>query len=162
MKYKINWCEKKTGKSGKEYMVMHLRVLDEKGEEGEEIQNVSGFELSYAPGMEIEGEIVQNGNYKNWRPKLEAPEFIKKGNPNFRTQQIEKAQATKASYIEKAQNAKEDSIMWSSCCRDATLLTIATKDANMSDDDVKSYWEHWRKWLLERWNDDSKDIINPF
>lgn len=108
-KFKINWVEKKVGKSGKEYLVMHL--VDEAGKE---TQNVSTFTLTYMAGQEIEGEIVQNGNFLNWKAKLEAPEFIKKGASTFmmekKATQIAEAQTKKAQSIAEAQD--RSALMW--------------------------------------------------
>lgn len=103
MKYKINWMENKEGRSGKKYVVMHL--LDEAGKE---TQNVSTFELTYTLAQEIEGEIVQNGQYLNWKPKLEAPGFMKKPNMDRIMEKkqagIAESQETKAKNIAEAQD----------------------------------------------------------
>ena len=113
-KYKINWIEQKTGKSGKNYWVMH--IVDSTGKE---TQNVSTFEDKYQAGMEIEGQIIQNGNYLNWKPKLEAPEFVKKaGNPAYKAQLMEKTMERKENSIGKFQDNKEWSIKVSSTMRD--------------------------------------------
>lgn len=128
MKYKINWLENKVGKSGKGYTIMHL--VDE---QGVETQNVSTFEKNYAPGMEIEGAIVQNGNFKNWRP-LEAPQFIK--NSGFRAvvkQDISEAQQTKAKNIQEAQD--RSAWMWAKT-NATTILANRKEFAEQSNEDI--------------------------
>lgn len=148
-KYKINWIEQKTGKSGKNYWVMHL--VDSTGKE---TQNVSTFEDKYQAGMEVEGQIIQNGNYLNWKPKLEAPAFIK-ANSGYRAQQIEKAVERKETSIKGFQDNKEWSIKVSSTMRDAVLLSIAEGKPN-SDNILR-----WREWLWNNW-DVAEDQYPPF
>jgi hypothetical protein len=152
MKYKISWVEKKTGKSGKEYMVMHLR-----DENDVETQNVSTFELSYAPGQEIEGEIVQNGNFKNWRGKLEAPNFIK--NSAYKTQQMEKVMDKKNESIGKFQDNKEWSIKTASTMNKAIDLAIAEKLTDPIE--LKDSILRWREWIWTNW-EVGEDQYPPF
>lgn len=154
MKQKINWLEKKVGKSGKEYVVMHLRELDVNGVEGKETQNVSTFELTYAPGMEIEGDIVQNGNYLNWKPKLEAPAFIK-GNANYRTQQMEKTMERKENSISKFQDSKEWSIKTASTMNKAIDLAVAEGKPE------PARILKWREWIWNNW-EVAEDQYPPF
>lgn len=104
-KYKINWIEKKTSqKTGKDYWVMTLVDLETQ----KETSNVSTFEGSYQPAQEIEGKIVQNGNFLNWKAKLEAPEFIKKAPSSYmmdkKKEAINEAIDKKSSNIKEAQD----------------------------------------------------------
>ena len=147
MKYSINWLEKRIGKSGKEYIVMNLRELDQYGKQGKETQNVSTFELQYQPGQEIEGAIVPNGNYLNWKP-LEAPDFIKKQQSNtaFKTQQIEKVMDRKEQGIAKSQDNKEWGIKVSSTMNKAIDLAIAEDNA------TQECILKWRRWIWDNWD----------
>jgi hypothetical protein len=156
MKYTIKWCEvKKEGETnGRKWKITEMTLVDEEGKEVE--GNVSTFD-SVLNGDTIDGEIVDGKYGKEFKAIKET-----KGGA-YKEKMIEKAQETKANYIAKAQGAKEDAIMWSSCFRDATLITIAQNQGQkLSDRDFKDEWEGWRKWLLERFNDDIKDVINPF
>lgn len=151
MKYKINWLEIKTGKSGKQYMVMHL--LDEAGVE---TQNVSTFDLTYTLAQEIEGEIVQNGNFKNWKPKLEAPSFIKQqSNSAFKAKQIEEAQVRGAGFVAKAQDNKEWGIKTASTMNKAIDLAIA--EGKPEPITILK----WREWIWNNWEVE-EDQYPPF
>jgi len=152
MKYKTNWVERRTGKSGKEYLVMNL--LDE---DGKETQNVSTFNLEYTAGQEIEGEIVQNGNFLNWKAKLEAPAFIK--NSGYKTQMIEKSMERKENSIGKFQDNKEWSIKVASTMNKAVDLAIAEKLTDPVD--LKENILRWREWLWKNW-DVGDDQYPPF
>lgn len=147
MKYKIHWLEIKTGKSGKQYMVMNL--LDEAGKE---TQNVSTFDLTYTLAQEIEGAIVQNGNFLNWKP-LEAPEFIRKqaSNSAYKTQQMEKVMERKEGSISKFQDNKEWSIKVASSMNKAVDLAIA--EQAVTPEDIL----RWRKWIWNNWDVDLED-----
>lgn len=150
-KFKVNWLEIKTGKSGKQYMVMHL--LDE---QGVETQNVSTFDLTYNLGQEIEGEIVQNGNFKNWKAKLEAPQFIKQaGNSAFKNKQIEEAQNRTSNFVAKAQDNKEWGIKTSSTMNKAIDLAIA--EGKPEPITILK----WREWIWNNW-DVEDDQYPPF
>lgn len=97
MKFKAEKVEKKTSpKTGNEYFVMKL--IDEAGAAHE---NVSTFD-PVEEGAEINGEIVQNGNFKNFK----AAKAVARS--NFATQQKEKgiaeAQERKARQIYEAQD----------------------------------------------------------
>lgn len=153
-KYKINWMENKEGRSGKKYVVMHL--LDEAGKE---TQNVSTFELTYTLAQEIEGEIVQNGNYLNWKPKLEAPAFIK-NNSAYKAQQIEKTMARKEESIGKFQDTKEWSIKVASTINKAVDLAVADYTAYQGTV-LSDRILYWRKFLWNNWdvNLDATDAI---
>jgi hypothetical protein len=143
MRYKINWIEKRVGRSGKEYMVMSL--VDETGKETTE---VSTFEMQYTLAQEIEGQIVQNGKFLNWKPKLEAPDFIKKGNGNFKAQQIEKVMERKEGSISKFQDNKELGIKVASTMNKAIDLAIAELGEKVMPEDIL----RWRKWIWNNWD----------
>ena len=138
-KYKINWLEIKTGKSGKQYMVMHL--LDEAGKE---TQNVSTFNLEYTLSQEIEGQIVQNGNFKNWKPKLDPPQFIK-NNSAYKEKIMNETIARKEGSITKFQNNKEWSIKVASSMNKA--IDLAISEDNATPECILK----WRKWIWNNW-----------
>lgn len=152
MKLKINWLEKKNN----DWIVANL--LQEDGTEIKEVsinrtakngQVFPNFD-GLAPSLDIEGELWQSQAGKNYlfapKPKLEAPEFIKKGNGAYKTQQIEKSMERKESSITKFQDNKEWSIKVSSTMRDAVLLAIA--EGKPEADRVLA----WRKWLWNNWD----------
>lgn len=147
MRYKINWMEVVTAKTGTKYLKMHLRELDAEGKEGKEVQNVTTFNLDYTLAQEIEGAIVQNGNFLNWKP-LEAPEFIKKqaSNSAYKAQQIEKTMDRKEQSIAKSQDNKEWSIKVASSMNKAIDLAIA-ENAVTPEDILR-----WRKWIWNNWD----------
>lgn len=156
MQYKIEWMEKKQI-SGKDIIEASLSgegvtpaekvtiwKTDTKGEE------FPGFD-DLSPGHTVEGNLWSKpgSNFKTLYP---AKEKRAKGNSNFRTEQIEKAQGRKAEFIEKAQDNKDWSIMVSSTMRDAVLLTIAEVGSNASTSLYENKVRQWRTFLVDNWD----------
>lgn len=99
--YKVQWAEvTKTGeKNGRPWSMTSMTLEDEAGKVTEK---VSTFD-AVSPGHTIEGEIIQNGQYLNFKKKLEVPAFIKKQRADV-SASVEKAQEVKAKNIEAAQD----------------------------------------------------------
>ena len=75
-------------------------------------------------------------------------------------------QASKAGFIEKAQERKDDAIRISSTARDATLI-ITTFYSELSGADnkeeiIKELWIKWRKWFYNRWDEEQLSDKAPF
>lgn len=98
MKYTIDWCEAKqgTGKNGKPYTMTTMTLT---GEDGSKHSGVTTFD-AVVNGQEIEGTIVQKGQYLNFESaqKANAPRG------GAVSANIEKFQDRKAEQIEKAQD----------------------------------------------------------
>lgn len=99
MKYRIEWCEKKKTSTNKEYF--KATITDEQGKE-EEVSIWSDFPqfIQIQPGLEVEGYIKVNGNYKNLSAISTSPR-----KPN-----MERVMEKKATFIAESQNRKEQSI----------------------------------------------------
>lgn len=161
--FTIKWCNvaKKGNTNGRDWTITSMTLIDE---QGNETPDVSTF-TSVMNGGTLEGRIVKNDKgYLNFVPKLEAPEFIKKGNSNFKTQQIEKSMERKETSINKFQDNKEWSIKVASSMNKAIDLTIAEMKGELSkmdSGDVAEMILKWRKWILNNWDVDYTDV-QPF
>lgn len=148
MIYKITWCEvKKTGNTnGRDWSITEMTLEDP---DGNKTEKVSTFDPVMNGGT-IEGTIVKNDKgYLNFK-KLEAPDFIKRGNPNYKTDQINKAMDKKNESISHFQDKKEESIALAGAQRDAVLIvTSIFKDKNIdSDRELQEEIIKWRNWFL--------------
>lgn len=147
MIYTVKWSELKTGRSGNKYTEMQLE-----DSEGNITDKVTTFDPVMTGGT-IEGAIVKNDKgYLNFK-KLEAPDFIKKGNPNYKTQQIEKAMDKKNESISHFQDKKEESIALAGAQRDAvlivtTMMTQYPKGTIPDIEDIQNDIIEWRNWFL--------------
>lgn len=147
MKYKVEWLENKTSAKGTNYKI--ITIKDETGAIFDSVSTFDPVEL----GGEYDGEIVHNGQYKNFKLKTEA----KRSQPSG----IKAAQERKQEMIEKSQESKDVSIKLSSTVRDATLITVAQfTGQNFTDEEFETRWKKWRNWLLDNWGN-YQDAIDP-
>lgn len=158
---KITKITSKDTKLGKPYKMCEVEV-------GGEIRKVNIW--SNAPdfanikeGSIIMGNMEMDGQY--WNIKFE--NAAQRGNPNFKSQQIEKVMEKKNESIGKFQDSKNESIILASTFRDATLLTVAQISKLPIDDEItekgiEEMWMRWRTWLANHWGDKLSDIQEPF
>jgi hypothetical protein len=144
-KYSIINLETKTGKSGASYYAADFR---EESEEGTEIKATSFDLVGKKVGDIVEGEIIANGQYNNF--KLLKP-FVAKGGAGA-SAGIKIAQERKQEMITKTMDRKELSILLAGSMRDATLITIAelAKMPFPTDEEFKTNWLKWRNWLMKQ------------
>lgn len=155
MIYTIKWSEvtKSGTTNGRDWRMTSMLLVDGTGTETDKVTTFDKVET----GGTIEGEIVQNGQYLNFKKKLEAPEFIKNSRgSNFKAQQIEKAVEKKNEAIAHFQDEKEKSIALAGAQRDAVLIVVQ-KMATSPDLLDKVAWDEqlikeeiikWRNWFL--------------
>lgn len=145
MKYKI---EDKIEKEWQGKQFVQATLINENGEE---FQGVSAWSGEFA-GEFFEGEIEKNPK-GFWR--IKSPP---KGNPNFRTQQMEKVMSRKEESIGKTMDRKEESIALAAAQRDAVLIVTTLIDSDRFEGtviDLKDEIVKWRNWFL------SDDFRNP-
>ena len=155
-KLKIVSVVDKTTSKGDPY-----KVVDVEGSAGI-IKGVSAFKFKFPAldtlivGAEIEGSVVVDGQYKNLVGVIEKP----KGNPNYKTQQMEKIMDKKSESIGKFQDNKDLSIKISSTMNKAveiaTSLTTEQWHATTMEEEIR----YWREWLWLEW--DNTNNIKPF
>jgi hypothetical protein len=143
-----------------------MKILEVKNDKGEMIKTyIFSWFPDYAnivTGSVIKGKLEQDGQF--WK-LITAIDEQKKGNPNFRTQQMEKVMEKKEASIEKFQESKNDSIILASTFRDATLLTVAQLGKltiPIGEKEIEEMWLRWRTWLANNWGDKLSDIQQPF
>jgi len=141
MKYQI------TNKNNKEWNGKPFVEAD-LDDGGDEVFKVSAWNNEFV-GDYWEGELEKNdkGYWRIKKPKT--------GNPNFRTQQMEKNMDRKEQSIGKTMDRKDISIKISSTMRDAVQLSIAEGQPN------EETIEKWRAWLWTNWDKEDKDY-SPF
>ena len=111
-------------------------------------------------GSQIDGEIRKNDKgYDN----LYSNEIKQRGGAGgaFKQAQIEQTMARKEGSISKFQDNKEFSIMVASTMSGAVALACAEFKDKTILDTLDTAVLKWRKFLLDNWNVDSKDI-KPF
>lgn len=145
---KVEWCENATTKTNRPYK--KLSVTDSEGNK----HNVNIFSdfpdfANIAPGSMIRGKLEANGKYMNLISETQAP----KGNPNYKTAQIEKAMDTKRQDITKFQDNKELSVKISGTMRDAVQLSLAEFGADGTQS-LEELILKWRVWLWENYDMD--------
>lgn len=142
MKYHVEWIENKTGKSGKPYQAMTL-----KDETGAMFENVTTFDSLSLAG-DYEGEIIQNGQYLNFKMKMANPY------PKPAGRGIDKAMERKEASITKFADRKEESIALMSSQRDAVLIVttlypeLASYEEPHKTREIEAKYHQWRKFLL--------------
>lgn len=134
--------EQKTSTGGKPYASVTL--ADDQGNTTK-CSVWDGLELLRV-GSPIDGAIIKNGAFSNFRPSA-APKPQFKGSGG-----IANAVAVKNEHIKEAQERKNESISIHGAFRDATLITLAAlKDQPFpSDEDFKAEWTRWAKWILSK------------
>lgn len=141
-KYHVEWCENKTGKSGKVYQVMTL-----KDESGAYFENVSSFDDLKLAG-DYEGEIIQNGQYLNFKLKATNPY------PKPAGRGIAQAMERKEASITKFADRKEESIALMSSQRDAVMIVtslypeLASYEEPHKTREIEAKYHQWRKFFL--------------
>lgn len=154
MKYTVEWCEtiKEGEKEGRKWKMTKMSLKDEQGVVTTEVTTFDSVTL----GGTVEGSIVQNGQYLNFKKALEKPNFMK-----HKEAQIEKNIERKEQSISRFQDDKEWSIMVSSTMRDAVSLAVAQNAGNfegITREELASSVLKWREWLLNNWNVDKTDL----
>lgn len=156
-KLKILSVIEKTTSKGDPYKVVSVENMG-----GATIEGITAFKFKFpaletlVAGAEIEGSIVIDGNYKNLVSAIEKP----KGNPAYKSQQIEKSMERKENSISKFQDTKELRIKVASSMNKAIDLAIAEikdiRTLNTLEQDILK----WRTWIWEHWDLDITDT-NP-
>lgn len=143
MKYLIVTNQTKQGKSGTPYQMVTL-----KDENGEHIEATT-FDLpGKAVNETVEGDIVVNGRYTNFKLKLDKPAFM--GRSGTKPDAM-KVQDRIEKSVEKTLDRKDDSFKISGTARDATLIVTHFYD-NLSDSQIQEKISYWRKWLWYEWD----------
>ena len=158
MEIKVTSSVDKTSKFGKPYKSLEVFCENETRK-----VNVFSNALDFAnikQGYTINGTMSKNGDY--WDISFAGAEKPRGGAGGaFKQAQIEKAQETKAGYIAKAQDNKEQSIKVASTMRMAVDLAIAEYRDKTILDTLDSAVLKWRKWCWENWEVSEKDYA-PF
>lgn len=111
-------------------------------------------------GSVVRGKVEQDGQYEKITSETQGT-GRSGASSAFKGQQIEKAQATKAEYVAKAQDNKDWSIRQASSMSNAIALALAElKDPTVLDNLEQSI-KKWRTWILSNWDVDEKDF-SPF
>lgn len=159
MLYTINLLEEKEWE-GKKFLAVKVKALDGQEFEATMWGDKWGERLTQiTSGMQIEANPWQNPKNQKW--SLYPPDPKKpQGGANYanRTASIAEAQERKAENIEKAQNSKEWSIMVASSMSNAVALAVAEYRDKTVLDNLDQAVLKWRKWILDNWNIDPKDI----
>ena len=79
-----------------------------------------------------------------------------------KTEQVRQMQETKAGFIAKAQDRKDDSIRLSSAGRDATLIITTFFPKLDSPEVIRKTWLQWREWLYNRAGEIPSPDKEPF
>ena len=111
-------------------------------------------------GLELIDSMLEKDG-KFWNLK----EIENKPSTGFKGKSIEKAMERKESFITKTTESRNDSIRMSSAVRDATLMLTTLYEfqyKNLSEEELKSKWESWRKFFYERLGDDPTKFSAPF
>jgi hypothetical protein len=74
-----------------------------------------------------------------------------KGLPKLRTE--------RENGIQRTLDRKEEGIAISSTARDATLI-LTTFYKDLKESEIKENWLYWRKWLLQNWEADNKNLTS--
>jgi hypothetical protein len=141
------------------------KKVDVMKSDGTMLVGVSAFTFKYpnlaelVEGAVVTAGIVIDGNYKNLISAV--PTAPKGNNGAFKAQQIEKAQETKAVYIAKAQDNKEQGIKVSATMRDAVLIATSLNQDQWQGTTMQEEIRFWREWLWTEWDLDIKSA-NPF
>lgn len=128
MKYIVDWLEETQSASGKTYYKVALKS-------GSNVIKASTFD-KLDLGTEVEGEVIQNGKYTNF----------KLGQPRTGSAGIRGAQERKAEYIKEAQDRKEMSIAFFNSLNAAINLL---KDKQLDEVNMKQQIISWRDWFLD-------------
>lgn len=109
-----------------------------------------------ATGSTIDGEIRKNDKgYDN----LYSNEIKPRGNPAYKTQQMEKVMERKETSIGKFQDNKELSIKMASTLRMAVDMTIAMT-SDQRENTLEETIRKWREWFWTEWDNTSN--MQPF
>lgn len=145
-KYTIVSLEQKTSSGGKPYARVVLQ--DDSGAQYTASMWDSFADL--AQGGTVEGDMVQKGNFTNFKrhSAIQRPKFMGGG-------AVTQAQDHKAELVSAAQDKKHDAIAKAGAFRDGTLVTLAElKDMPFpTEADFKARWEYWVKYFLGKHNE---------
>jgi hypothetical protein len=152
MKFSITEIETKTGKSGATFYSATFR---EESEEGTETKATSFDLLDKKIGDVVEGELIKNGQYTNFKIHKE----VKAGGFGGNSANIAKMQEKKNENINKIIDRKEDSFKVSATFRDATILTQtwSAKAPFPTSQEIEEKWVYFRRWLWEHYDMDITD-----
>lgn len=147
-KVKIDWCENKVSKTGKNYITAD--ITEENGTKHKvSIWEDFPYFKDIRPGVEVEGNILTKGQYKN------LVSGSRSLNPNYKAAQIEGVMKRKEDSISQFQDKKNESIMLSSSARDATLIVttfypeFAKESIEVKETQIKKKWDEWRKYFMQ-------------
>lgn len=108
-------------------------------------------------GSTIDGEIRKNDKgYDN----LYSNEIKPKGNPNFKTQQMEKVMDKKSELISKAQDNKELGIKIASTLRMAVDVATSLTSDQWQGTTMQEEIKYWREWFWLEWS--NTEDMKPF
>jgi hypothetical protein len=139
-KYKIDQVEEKTTATGKTYKALMI------GNDRVSIWSDNPEYAKAVEGGEIEGMIVQKGQYKNFVSTLTPPNFVAQ-----RRAGMAEAVAQKQAGIKESQERKNEAIRIAGVMRDATLISIAELAGSpLVASDFQARWDYWQKWLEKR------------
>lgn len=137
MIYKINKIEQKTSAKGSTYWVADF-------EADGKVLNASSFDLlGKNIGDTVDGEIITNGAYTNFKIKKE----VKSG--GFGGAGVKVAQERKAEMIKEAQERKTESIAYFNSVNSAIAILSVQKPSNVEE--TKKILAYWRDWFLDEY-----------
>lgn len=154
MKYKINWLEHQTTKTGKKKI--NATLEDPAGSVKENVTIWDGFPnfSELAPGSEIDVDIVtkQNGQYLNVTAYP-----IKQASGGPRTG-IKAAQDRKGEMIKEAQGRKNEAIAFFNATNSAIALLAHAEVDKSNMHKIKEFIKASRDWFLGEWQEyEAKD-----
>ncbi len=161
-KYKIEWLERRTTTTGKQ--MAKVTLSDETGAQYTDIgvwADFPGF-AELMPGSEVQGSIVEKGQYKTLYP-VKQPSQGTTGGQGGGMRGVAAAQARKGDMIEKAQENKSNAIKVASAMRDASLF-VTSINPNRFETDEEMWEAHkaYRTRYLAEWDAEEKKQDVPF
>lgn len=139
-KYHIDQVEEKQSSQGKAYKMLII------GGERVSIWSENPEYAKAIEGGEIEGTIVQKGQYKNFVSNLKPPAFVAQ-----RRAGMAEAVAQKQAGIKESQENKEKGIKISSTINKAVDCAIAEFNKLDNLDSLDSLIKKWREFLWFEW-----------
>jgi hypothetical protein len=159
MKYQVTNEVVKQGQKG-EYVQCTLT-----NENGEVFENINLFNGETKDSKEIEGDLVQNGKYWNFRAKVVHTANFPTG--GAKAGMIGKAMETKAANIEHAQDRKEIAIANAGSITNATNLVVAMINAGIipsiaGEAQIQDAVTKYAKWYRTMYDNPSNNDNAPF
>ena len=125
--------------------------------------NVFSNALDFAnikQGYTINGTMSKSGDY--WDISFDGANSAPRASGGFKQAQIEKSMETKAQYISKAQDNKENSIKVASTIRMAVDIATSLTPEQWHGTTMQETIRFWREWLWLEWDKTGSEEMPPF